>query len=254
MPCGIVPAEALVGEARTRIAVSAALAALLALALAGTGSAATAKRQFGSFTYTNVHPGKPTGIVADFTFVNPGDKNVKPYSVAKMVVRAPAPNLIDTVHFPRCHASDAELQSQGFDGCPANTQIGHGLVRSDTGSGSGESRYSHTPVRDFNGDHEVIGVGENKEIPAIRSVDHTKLHGRDSTTVFPSFPGFPPPDAYTPIKTLHIVFGRHVRNGHTYARTPPSCPKSRRWTIEVTFTYHDGVVQTLKSKSPCRRR
>jgi hypothetical protein len=241
-----------VGEARTPIGVLTAVVAIVAGGALANGAEASLSRQFGSFKYTNVHPNKPTATVADFIFRNPENANQKPHSVAKMVVRSPAAALIDTVHFPQCHASDQQLMAEGFDGCPADTQIGYGYVVSDSGGG-GSTRYSTTEIRDYNGDHEVIGVGVN-QVPAIRSVDHTKLHGRESTTVFPTFPGFPPPDSYTPIQHLHIVFPRRVRNGHAYARTPPKCPESRRWTIKATFTYHDGVAQTLKSRSRCKQR
>ena len=161
---------------------------------------------------------------------------------------------IDTNAAPQCHASDAELMLEGPAACPPSAKIGSGLVVSDTGrSGGPMPRYSKSTISDFNNAGEVIGVGVNQDIPAIKSVDHTKLRGNTSTTNFPVFPGFPPPEPYTPIRSLHIVFPRYARGGRAYARAPRTCPASGRWTISLEFTYHDGVTQTVRSHSRCKR-
>ncbi len=59
------------------------------------------------------------------------------------------------------------------------------------------------------------------------------------------------------LERLKLTIGRHS-TGHgakrrTYMRTPPSCPKSRRWTTAARFTYVDGSTETFRSHTPCRR-
>lgn len=203
-------------------------------------------------TFTATTPGAVTGSHFAFEFQNPEDPALKPHSVARFVVHLPAGAAADTSVPPRCTASDAELQAEGAAACPADTQVGSGLAVSDTGGGGPFPRYSNNTISQFNGDHEVIGVGQNQDIPALRTVTRTKLNGTTASTDFPPFPGLPPPDPYTPLKSLTVDFSPYVRDGRAYARTPRTCPKSGYWTIRTDFTYRDGVTETVVSHSPCQ--
>jgi hypothetical protein len=40
----------------------------------------------------------------------------------------------------------------------------------------------------------------------------------------------------------------------SYITTPPTCPRRRYWVNQVTFTYFDGVTQTVETRSPCKRK
>jgi hypothetical protein len=230
-------------------------AALVAAAACGGASQASAAppRQLGSFTYTSTAPGTPTGTVADFEFQNPENPSEKPHAVASMAIRTPDGGVVDTTALPQCHASDAQLYVEGPAGCPSDSKVGSGTAVTDSGPSGPFPRYSTATISDFNGSGEVIGVGVDDSVPLIRSVDHTKLAGSTSSTMFPVFPGAPPPDPYMPIKSLRIQFPPYVRDGRAYNRTPPTCPQSGYWTITATFTYHDGVTQSIGSHSPCQR-
>ena len=232
-----------------------ALTALTAVAMAATcaPAAATVPRQVGSVTWTSQVPGASTGILIDFTFRNPDGANLKPHAVKSMVIRSPAGARIDTSVPPQCHATDAQLLVEGPAGCPADSKVGTAVVDSDTGSTGPFPRYTRTHVTNFNNQDEVIGVGVNDDLPAIKSVDRTKIAGNTSSTTFPVFPGQPPPDPFVAFKHLHIELASYVRDGRPYARTPPRCPAVGYWTIRATFTYHDGVSQSVDSHTPCRR-
>jgi hypothetical protein len=219
--------------------------------MVATPAHAALPRQFGSFTNTATAPGAATGLVVDLKFRNPENPSQKPYTAKTMVVHAAAGGVIDTTVPPQCHASDAQLMLQGPSACPPDTKIGSGFSISDTGGGGPLPRDSRATITNFNNQDEVIGVGVVDSLPALKPVDRTKIHGRDSTTNFPLFPGAPPPDPYTPFKQLHVVFPRYVRNGRAYMRTPPSCASVGYWTIVAEFTYVDGVKQSLESHSPC---
>ncbi|HEX8067890.1 MAG TPA: hypothetical protein VF520_15325 [Thermoleophilaceae bacterium] len=234
----------------------AATVAAIVLTAVGAGPAAHAAvpRQTGSFTYTSTVPGTATGLVIAFDFQNPEDPDLKPHTVGKMVIRTPPGGVVDTTVRPRCRATDAELYALGPAGCPPETKAGGGVAVSDSGGDGPLPRYSNNFISDFNGDGEIIGVGENEGIPVVRSVDHTKIDGNTSTTELPIFPGVPPPDPYTPLKSLDETFPAYVNaEGRPWARTPPTCPASGYWTITAEFTYRDGVVETLASRSPCQR-
>jgi hypothetical protein len=227
-----------------------AVAAMLALALAAGPASAAGPRQSGTFTFTSTAPGTPTGNVLDVDFTNPDDPSLRPYAAAQMVVHVPPGTVTDTTVPPQCHASDPEIYALGFDACPDDTKIGDGHAITDQGNGT----TSRTTLNHFNNQDEVVGIGQNDQIPAIRTIDRTKLEGSRSVSNFPAFPGVPPPDAYTPVKELFIQFPPYVRGGRAYTRTPPACPRAGYWTFVVDFTYRDGVTQSIESHSPCERK
>jgi hypothetical protein len=233
-----------------------ALATAVALGgMAGDVAAAAVKRQTGRNVFTVTKPGAATGNVFDFSFTNPENPAQKPHTVNRIVVHAPAGTAYDFGAVPQCHASDLELQVQGAAACPASSKVGSGLAVSDTGStGPFPPRYTESTITQFNGDHELIGVGENKDIPAIKTVTHTKFAGTTASTDFPTFPGLPPPDPFTPLKSLTVNFPKRVVNGRATTRTPPTCPAVGYWKIVTDFTYVDGVTQHVVSHSPCHRK
>jgi hypothetical protein len=229
------------------------VSALVAAIGGGSAAGAVGPRQVGSLTYTSRVPGTSTGLVLNFEFQNPENPSQKPHSVAKMVVHSPAGAHIDTTVPPQCHASDAELMTQGAAACPAESKIGSAVAVSATGGSGPFPPYTKTTITDFNNQDEIIAVGQNEDIPALKPVDHTKIEGNTTTTNFPPIPGAPPPDPFTPFKSLHFTFAPYARNGRVYNRTPPTCPAVGYWTMKLEFTYRDGVTETVKSHSPCQQ-
>jgi hypothetical protein len=238
--------------------VLAALAAGVVPLAAGGGHSASAEqsglRQTASFRFTTKKPGAPSGVRVSLRFMNPDDPAVKPYAVQRMVFHWPGKHLGDTTVPARCTASDAEILAQGPDACPPKSKVGGGKAVTDTGAG--DDRYQDVTVSAFNEEGGLIGVTVTDSTPLIRTVDHTKFDTKTrtkSTDVTP-FPGFPPPEPYTPVKSLDLFYPKLVRHGRAYGMTPPRCPRAGYWTFKADFTYHDGVTQTVESRSPCRRR
>ena len=221
----------------------------VALAVGAASAEAAGPRQVGSFGFTSTKPGAPTGNVLHVEFRNPDDPSLKPYAAARMVVHIPPGTVTDTTVPPQCHATDAEIYALGHAACPPETQIGSGEAIADTGNGT----TSRTTLAHFNNQDEVVGVGQNEDIALLRTIDRTRLEDGRSTSNFPLFPGVPPPEPYTPVKTLDIRFPPYVRDGRAYTRTPPRCPRSGHWTFVVDFTYRDGVTESIESQSPCRQ-
>src|SRR3954451_23305208 len=208
--------------------------------------------------YTTETPGAVSGTDLHIWFVNPTDPNAKPYSVQNMVIHTPTGGTVDTTALPQCHATDAEIYIEGWDACPQDSFLGGGRAVSDSGSNS-PSRYSHTTIKNFNNQDEVVGIGINDEIPAIETIDRSKYNYQTNTltSTFPLFPGFPEPpgnEPYTPISELAIAFPPHANGDKAYIRTPPTCPPSRHWTFVIDFIYRDGTVDTITSDSPCSGR
>jgi hypothetical protein len=229
-----------------------ALAALAAVAVIPGGAGAAGKRQSGSLKFTAKRHGVATGTRLAFTFRNPEAPGGKPHTFTRLVIRYPKGTRFDSGAVPQCHASDEELRAEGGDACPPGSRVGGGKAVSDTGStGPFPPRYTTATIEQFNGDHEVIGVGTTDDAPAFRTITHTKLHGTTATTEFPTFPGFGSPDPYTPIKTLTVNFPRRKRHGRATVRTPHKCPAVGYWKIVTVFTYADDRTGKVVSRSPC---
>lgn len=228
--------------------------ALATIALAGGGSAAYAEtpRQVASLRYTTMTPGAPTGLVLHVEFENPESPGTKPHAAASLVVHRPPGGVIDTTVPPQCSASNAELTAFGPSACPPDSLVGRGLAVSDTGGSDPFPRYTRTNISQFNNQDEVVAVGENEHLP-LRPVDRTRVEQEKTTTNFPAIPGLPPPDPFTPLKTLQFVMPPYVRDGRAYNRTPPTCPRAGYWTMTLEFTYRDGVTESVESRSPCKR-
>jgi len=205
--------------------------------------------------YSTETPGAPAGTDLHVWFVNPTDPNGKPYGVQNMVIHSPSGSSVDTTMMPQCKATDAEIYLEGAAACPANTFLGGGFAVSDSGPSS-PSRYSHTTISNFNNQDEVVGIGVNDDIPAIKTIDRSKYDQQAGTltSTFPLFPGPPDPstnEPFIPISELSITFPPHTAGDKTYIRTPPTCPPSRHWTFVLDFIYRDGTVDTITSDSPC---
>src|SRR5919202_1145524 len=238
--------------------VTVALATILAVAgTAGPrgGGRPYPPRRAGQNVFTSPKRGAATGTSFHVDFRNPEDPSRKPHTINRIVVEYPKGTTFDSKAAPQCHASDAELQTEGPDACPPESKVGGGVAVSDTGgSGPFPPRYTKSKVTQFNGDNELLGVGVNEDIPAIKTVTHTKFKGTTASTDFPTFPGMGPPDDYTPLKSLAVDFPPRKTGKHATIRTPPNCPRSHRWTVVTKFGYVDGVTQRLVSHSPCRPR
>jgi hypothetical protein len=223
------------------------LAACALAAFGATPAAAAGPRQVGSLMFTSTVPGAVTGNELSFQFQNPDDPTLKPYAAARMVIHMPPGTVMDTTVPPQCHATDAEIYALGPAACPPDTQVGWGTAFSDNGDGTD----SQTDLTHFNNQDEVVGIGVVKDIPAIKTIDRTRIDGETTTSNFPLFPGAPPPEPYTPVKSLAIHFAPYSRDGRAYTRTPPTCPAAGYWTFTIDFTYRDGVTESVESHSPC---
>lgn len=219
-------------------------------------------RQTYSAAFTTTEPGAPTGLRQEIHYVNPEDPDGKPYSVAEIVFVLPEGTRIDTSVPPQCKASDAELQVEGADACPPETKVGRGALSADTGAGAGPfPRVVESDVTFFNNQDELILFAETTNTPGpqpIRVASRIEVQGRTTISRVPPLPGAPPPDPFLAIKDVFneldpISTGRG-RDRRAYIATPPTCPESGQWTITATFTYRDGVKQTMRSDTPCTSR
>jgi hypothetical protein len=164
------------------------------------------------------------------------------------VVRLASGARIDTSAPQLCTASDPELMLLGESACPPGSKVGQGVVTVDTGI-PGPGRIVTADVAFLNNTDQLIYVNTARGTSA-RTVIRADVGSNTIVTDAPLLPGTPPDGGA--IDTVHISFPPLVRDGRAYVTTPPRCPPSRRWINQVSFTYADGVTQTVDSPSPCK--
>src|SRR5688572_27185218 len=210
-------------------------------------SAQDGSRQDASLLFTERRPGVATGVKLLIDYVNPADPAAKPPAVRRVVVELAHGARYDTSVPALCPATDAELMAQGAAACPAGSIVGEGEITLDTGI-PGPGRFIASDTTFFNNTNELIFLNTERQ-----SGGHIVVRGqvgeRTIVSEAPFLPGSPPDG--TAIDTVHITDHAISNESGNYITTPPRCPRSRQWINRVTFTYDDGVTQSVTTASPC---
>ena len=209
-------------------------------------------RQESDLRLTATQPRSPSGYTLEIDYVNPDDPAAKPPAVRRVLVRLPRGTRIDTSVPPRCNAPDAQLMAQGPAACPAGSVIGSAVITIDTGF-PGPSRFITSDTTLLNNTDELIFLNTVRGTGA-RVVTRTEVTRRTTITEAPPLPGTPPDGGAIDTVDLEIQRLTRVVDGErrSYITTPRRCGPSG-WLHRVSFTYPDGVTQTVRTISPCAR-
>jgi hypothetical protein len=214
---------------------------ILLAALLMAAPAQAQPRQTASLTFTSMKPGAPTGAVLDVDYFDPANPQGKPPRVTRVVTTLAPGSRYDTSVPAQCEASDAELHLLGATACPPESVVGTGSLTVDTGAGDSE-----VDVTFLNRTDELIFLNTVRDTFA-RTVLRAPISGTTLTSDVPMLPGTPPDGGV--LDRSHFVdftVGRYIT-------TPPACPKAGHWVNTTTFTYADGVTQTVQTRSPCTK-
>jgi len=142
---------------------------------------------------------------------------------------------------------------RGSGACPASSVIGDGVITVDTGL-PGPARIVTSDTTFLNDTGEDIFVNTVRGTPA-RVIVRATVGKRTRTTVTSFLPGtLPDGGAVSTVTARDLRVVRTVDGKRrAYVTTPPHCPRRGYWTNRVSFTYYDGVTQTVRSRSPCER-
>jgi len=238
-----------IGRAIKTIGAIGALATLFMLGIVAVSAGDPgASRQTAKLTFGEKKPGVASGVFLDVDYVNPDDPAAKPPAVRRVVLRLASGARFDTSAPELCTASDAELMLLGESACRPGSKVGQGVVTVDTGI-PGPGRFVTADVDFFNNTDQLILLSTVRGTSA-RTVIRAQVGSNETVTDVAMLPGTPPDGGA--IDTVHVQLLRLVRGGRAYVTTPPRCPPSQRWINQVSFTYADGVTQTVDSPSPCK--
>src|SRR3712207_690934 len=111
-----------------RATVQTAAAAALALALLATSAGAQGERAELSIPFKATTPATETGLDMDLRYLNPRNRDEKPPVIQKLALQLPPGTRLDPSALPVCNASDQQIQAQGRNACPRDTQVGTGKL------------------------------------------------------------------------------------------------------------------------------
>jgi hypothetical protein len=237
----------------------AALAVLVTLLTAAMAAGQSDSRQTIQGTGpTEEATGVSSGYRLSIDYFQPGDPNAKPPAVQQIVQELPPGTRLDTAAVPRCAASDQQLMAQGAGACPEATKVGGGVLEADTGTET--PLFPRVLVNDvsfFNAPNDQLILftqSTNTPGPPIRTSGRVTIEGTRLTSMVPPVPTSAPPNQNLAIKKVRVALDARSGPDGTFLTTPETCPASGRWTTKATFTYYDGVSQTVTSETPCTAR
>jgi hypothetical protein len=230
-----------------------ATAIALGVLAAQAGAVSEPQRQTYRDVFTTDVPGASTGRTYEIHWVNPEDPEGKPPAFSHLHIELAEGARFDTSAVPYCESSDAELMASGASACPAASKVAYDETLLDSGA-EGPARYFTTDIEFLNNRDELIVLATVRENGA-RVVLRGKVGENTIDLDVPMLPGTPPDGAAAKRQLGWWDPHSSVRDGSqlNYLTTPPTCPESGFWVNRATYTYRDGVEQTVASPSPCRR-
>ena len=225
---------------------------VVASACAWPGSAAAEPVSFPHGTidhqFTTKQPNAPTGSSFKGFYHAANNPNGDPPYMRKMAFYPPPGMRYDTSVPERCTASDLQLQLERAAACPAGSRLGGGNAR---GKFMGQETLLEVEV--FNNTGEQVMLIHT---PMIATVSRGRL-APDGTVEYASptcYPALVTCPADTALQLGSSVSSPpYVRDGRSYATTPPKCPKAGSWSASVRFWWADGTEDTAVTKQPCTR-
>jgi hypothetical protein len=233
-----------------------ALVGVFLVATAGgpaTAAAQSGSRQSGTVRFSSNLPGAPTGLSESAEYQDPNNPGGKPPAVRTIAVHYAQGFKFDTSVPALCTASDSQIQAQGDSACPAESRVGDGGAVFATGFPGPPSTFS-VSFDIFNDKNQLIFLAKQPDTGMAIQVSRSTIQDGTITTNIAATPGGPP-DGQSTVQSIHFKLNKVTtrRDGAvaSYLTTPPACPSSGLWTSTGTFTYADGISQTIFPTTPC---
>lgn len=226
---------------------------LIPLLCAAPAMAQSGSRQRATIKFSDPRPGTSTALQLGIDYRNPGNPAAKPFAVQRVLARLAPGARIDTAVPGRCDLPDAELIANGTRGCPGDSIVGNGTATFSSVDASPTTSMDITLV---NNENELVYVAatSGQGGPSGRLVIRAPIRGNTITTEVPRLPAGPP-DGVTAIRKVTLNIGEVSRRVGSrklgYITTPPECPAAGAFANAGTFSYFDGITQTVPALSQC---
>jgi hypothetical protein len=232
---------------RGKVLLGAAVAVAIGAPAAQADSGQRAELDIG---FTTQAPGTSTGANFHIVYKDENDPNGKPKPLTDAIFDTPAGTRFDGSAVPRCDATDDEIRTQGRGACPPESEVGRGSLVAVTGFGPPADPVMGD-ITVFNGGDQLIEIVTQPDTDAPLGFDRLTFEGDGPSRLHAHPPATPggPPEGRTSIRQIDIAIPE--RDG--FVTTPPSCPAGGRWSGSGTFSFLDGVTETVPTSTPCRR-
>jgi hypothetical protein len=217
-------------------------AAVIAAVFGPPANATAAARVEYRDAFTTRAPNTPSGRTFHDEYFDARDPNAKPPAVQHVHEQLPKGARFDTTAVPLCTASDAELMAEGASACDPKSKVGSEVYSFDTGL-DGPNRIVTNDIAFLNNTGELVILSQERQ-SGTRVVVRGKLTRDTLDFELPPLPGTPPDGGADKRED-----GAYPVTG--WLTTPPTCPKSRKWTWRIDYTFRDGEKVTKTSDSPC---
>ena len=222
--------------------------AACALAAPVAALAQQAPRQTATDHWSSSTPGTSSGRMYAVDFVNPSDPSGKPPSVSHVHLQLPTGARFDTDAMTQCAATDAQLILMGPAACPAASQLGTGSIMFGPGL-PGPDRYLNVSITFFNEHNQLILLTQDAST-GLRTVARGTVTASTLDADLPPLPGTPPDGAAD--RHERATFRAVSTPTGNYLTTPATCPSTRSWVERETYTYRDGLSQSVDIAEPCQ--
>jgi hypothetical protein len=191
-----------------------------------------------------------------------GGESGVPSPVRRSILRFPAGLGIEIPHLRSC--SIVRLRARGPNGCPAQSQLGHGHALAEAQEGSQIITEDISlwlflgPFHNLEPTFEILGQGytpfDERVVLTGTVLPDNPPYGEDlvlSVSPIPTLPLEPDASIVTMSLTVGASRPRDLRNANTVV-VPARCP-SGGFPFAADFTYADGSSGNALSTVPCPR-
>jgi hypothetical protein len=192
-----------------------------------------------------------TGITFKIAFGDPDAASGVPSGLKNFKIKLHKGTKIDGGGAAQCTASNEELMKDGAKACPAATRIGSGTAAAT--SAAGQTVQVNAAI--FN--ERVSGKNAFLFVFLLNDAYVTSFDAnvKGNTIASEGLSGALPGDFV--VTEFNGTIGKHSKGRgkrkHDLISTPPTCPKSKKWTNTATFVFQDGATDTGSSTSACKR-
>ena len=199
---------------------------------------------------TSDRPDASSGLQLEVAIRDPDQPEGKAPQLVAALFALPDGTVIDTSALPQCNASNEEIAVLGTAACPEAARVGAGDFQADTGLGAPVDPIAGAN-NVFNGPDELIEIVTLPGTTVAGGIDRLQIRGSTLTANPPFTPGGPPDGRTAPRRISFTIAPRSSDAGLPYITTPATCPPDGAWQTSGTFTYDDGVTETLTDTTAC---
>jgi hypothetical protein len=233
-----------------------AIIGVLALAFAAVAVASPQFTQKATVKLSSGKAGKSVGTTANLVARDPGAPNQKPAAAAKVVVKLPKGTVANNKAVTQCNLTKAQIES-GDKKCPKSSKVGKGTAKANVAPLIASTTEDITVFNRKGGLIFYLTDNAKDPQPGQTFALFSKLSKKGVlTTNVP--PLEPLPNTFAVLTDFKVTINKKSKGKGkkkiNLLTAPKKCPKSKKFTSTVDFTYSDGSTKKgIKTTQACKK-